>query len=59
MKQLICVCEIKQVNNNFLIIIIKLEQEEVDLTDVHLQVLSLKVVSVKTKCLNLTSLEKL
>lgn len=59
MKQLICVCKIKQVNNNFLIIIIKLEQEEVDLTDVHLQVLSLKVVSVKTKCLNLTSLEKL
>lgn len=59
MKQLICVCEIKQVNNNFLIIIIKLEQEEVDLTDVYLQVLSLKVVSVKTKCLNLTSLEKL
>lgn len=59
MKQLICVCKIKQVNNNFLIIIIKLEQEEVDLTDVYLQVLSLKVVSVKTKCLNLTSLEKL
>lgn len=59
MKQLICVCKIKQVNNNFLIIIIKLEQEEVDLSDVYLQVLSLKVVSVKTKCLNLTSLEKL
>lgn len=59
MKQLICVCKIKQVDNNFLIIIIKLEQEEVDLTDVYLQVLSLKVVSVKTKCLNLTSLEKL